>query len=204
MEYIGFSSVVEEAISIHMAAAKSKNITLTFEDKAPDIVVRGDSARLNQVIANLISNAIKFTQKGDNVQITLSVTDSNACCTVQDDGEGIDPAFLPLVFERFRQANSSSSRKYGGLGLGLAIAKQLIELQGGTLEAHSDGAGKGSTFSACLPVIPCEQQSATASDGPTEIESLDGIRILIVEDDSSTRLLLTRLFEKLDATVNAV
>ena len=206
MEFIGFSGIAEEAVAIHMPSAKVKNINLTFEDKAPGLVVRGDTARLHQVISNLISNAIKFSSKGSNVRVATSMLESNACCTVDDEGEGIDPAFLPHVFERFRQANSSSSRKYGGLGLGLAIAKQLIELQDGSLEAHSEGVGKGSSFTACLPIVPFAQPSPNSLDDFPENGggSLEGRRILIVEDDESTRLLLTRLFEKLGAEVTAV
>jgi signal transduction histidine kinase/ActR/RegA family two-component response regulator len=203
MEYIGFSGIAEEAIAFNSSAAQSKNITISFEDKAPNLVVRGDTARLHQVISNLISNAIKFSHKGGRVKVQMSILDSNACCTV-DDGAGIEPDFLPHVFERFRQANSSSSRKYGGLGLGLAIAKQLIELQGGTLEAHSEGPGKGSSFSACLPIVPFAQQTIKSPENHVSVESLGGVRILIVEDDPSTRLLLTRLFEELEAEVTAV
>lgn len=204
MEYIGFSDIAEEALAVHLPAARAKNIAITFDDKAPDLVVRGDTARLHQVISNLISNAIKFTQKGGKVSVRVSVAESNACCTVEDEGEGIDPVFLPHVFERFRQANSSSSRKYGGLGLGLAIAKQLIELQGGTLEAHSEGVGKGSSFTACLPIVPFAQSDPNPSEGLPDGESLEGLRILVIEDDESTRLLLTRLFEELGSEVTGV
>ena len=153
-EYLDFSTAADEAISNHMAAAKARNISLAFAEEPKRLIVRGDTTRLGQVISILISNAIKFTKKGGTVKVSMSEDGLMARCTVEDDGEGIEPALLPDLFDRNRRAKSSHSRKSSGLGLGLSIAKQLIELQGGTLVAHSSGVDMGSSFTASLPLVP--------------------------------------------------
>ena len=153
-EYLDFSTAADEAIANHMAAAKTKNISLAFAEEPKRLIVRGDTTRLGQVISILISNAIKFTKKGGTVKVRMSEDGLMARCTVEDDGEGIEPALLPDLFDRNRRAKSSHSRKSSGLGLGLSIAKQLIELQGGTLVAHSSGVDMGSSFTASLPLVP--------------------------------------------------
>lgn len=195
LEFLILSDIVEEAVSIHKPAALVKNIELAFIDEGPNSVVRGDAARMHQVFSNLISNAIKFSAKESRVQVRTFLEGSTACCEVCDEGEGIAPEFIAQVFDRFRQANSSISRKHGGLGIGLSIAKQLIELQGGTIDVKSAGRGKGSTFTTCLPLSALSEKFSHSLNDPEPTFALEGVRILIVEDDSSTRLLLTRLIE---------
>ncbi len=200
-EYMTLSELAEEGVAIHRPAALAKAIQLTFEDSAPDAIVRGDSARLHQVFSNLISNAIKFSGRGGKVTVRVFAEGSSTCLSVEDKGEGMSPEFLPFVFDRFRQANSTSSRRYGGLGLGLAIAKQLIELQGGTIIAESPGLGEGSTFTVCLPTAALGDRAPHSTLNLTEPGTLEGVRILLVEDDDATRLLLTRVIEEHKGTV---
>src|SRR5205814_51439 len=112
----------------------------------------GDPARLQQVLWNLLLNAIKFTPKGGHIEVRLTSADSNAAITVKDDGDGIEPEFLPHVFERFRQAEAATSRFYGGLGLGLSIVRNIVEMHGGNVRAYSEGKGHGAAFTVTLPI----------------------------------------------------
>jgi signal transduction histidine kinase len=118
------------------------------------IELRGDPSRLQQVVWNLLSNAVKFTPPGGRVEVTVDQKDSQACIRVSDTGIGIPPGFLPYVFDRFRQADSSTSRTYGGLGLGLSIVRHLVELHGGTVDVESEGEGSGAVFTVRLPLSP--------------------------------------------------
>jgi len=174
--------------------------------------ISGDPNRLQQVFWNLFSNAIKFTPKGGRVQAVLERINSHLEVSVIDSGEGIDPDFLPYVFDRFRQADSTTTRRHSGLGLGLAIVKQVVELHGGTIRAKSPGPGKGATFVVSLPVTvlhpemepvpPRRHPTATlvpmTVDVPVEIA---GVRVLIVDDEPDARALLRRLFEERGAVV---
>jgi len=145
------------------AAAKQIKLGLVLD---PTGTVMGDADRLQQVVWNLLSNAVKFTPEGGHVQVTLARSESHVTIVVSDDGEGIPEAFLPHVFERFRQADSSSRRTAGGLGLGLAIARELVELHGGTLEARSAGVDRGATFVISLPVSPAHPPPAAPAHPP--------------------------------------
>ncbi len=196
MEFLTLSDLVEEAVRTHRPAAAAKSITVKLQDESQGAMVRGDSGRLHQVFANLISNAIKFTPKGGHVEVCSYKEGSSMCFTVKDNGEGIAPEVMPHIFERFRQANSTYARRFGGLGLGLSIAKQLVELQGGTIEAKSEGVGEGSEFKVCLPVVPLREQKLAMSSVGSSIFDLKGARVLVVEDDPSTRMLLRRLIEE--------
>ena len=174
--------------------------------------VSGDPVRLQQIVSNLLSNAIKFTPKGGRVQVLLERVNSHIELTVSDTGIGIAPAFLPQVFDRFSQQNSSASRSYGGLGLGLAIAKQLVELQGGTLRAKSAGEGRGASFVVNLPLIVAvsaqpDRLHPTHSAGPdtqTLLPKLDGVRVLVVDDEPDARDLIRRVLQEHGAVVAAV
>jgi signal transduction histidine kinase len=149
---VDLASVIEAAVGAVQPAASAKSIDLDLTLDPAAGAVRGDAERLQQVVWNLLSNAIKFTPPGGRVEVRLAHEGDAALISVKDTGEGIAPAFLPHVFERFRQADSSSTRAQGGLGIGLALVKNLTELHGGTVAAESPGAGCGSTFRIRLPV----------------------------------------------------
>lgn len=168
--------------------------------------VAGDPGRLQQIIWNLLTNAIKFTPKGGKVQIVLERVNSHLELSVTDDGEGIDPIFLPHVFERFRQADSSTTRRHGGLGLGLNIVKQLVELHSGSVRVKSPGKGMGSTFTITLPISASthsadfehkvdRQHPRTPSSATPAIEPprVDGLRVLVVDDDADARLIMSQI-----------
>lgn len=185
--------------TIRLAAeAKSIHIQPEFADGGR---VLGDATRLQQVMWNLLSNAVKFTAPHGRVQIRLTQVDSQAQIQIADTGKGIDPAFLPHVFDYFRQEDSTTTRKFGGLGLGLAIARQIIELHGGTIQANSSGEGQGATFTVRLPLLqaPTAPELSSNSDWSMfleEIQSLKGLRVLIVDDDDDTRAFITFLLEE--------
>lgn len=172
--------------------------------------VRGDPGRMQQVIWNLLSNAIKFTPKHGNVQVSLSRISSHVEIAVSDTGEGIVPEFLPHVFDRFRQADASTTRMHGGLGLGLSIVKQLIELHGGTVRAESPGAGHGATFVVTLPLLALQDTpQALPGDSPRTTGAaalaydidLSGVRVLVVDDEPIVCALVRRVLHECKATV---
>ncbi|KOP25307.1 diguanylate cyclase [Hapalosiphon sp. MRB220] len=170
----------------------------------PKFQVMGDSNRLQQVIWNLLSNAVKFTPEEGQVDIRLERFGSHAQIVVSDTGKGIIPEFLPFVFEHFRQADAATTRKFGGLGLGLAIVRHLVELHGGTVEAASPGENQGATFTVRLPLMLTQPQ--TNQDTLHSEESLDlkGVKILVVDDDTDTREFTAFLLEEYGANVTAV
>jgi signal transduction histidine kinase/CheY-like chemotaxis protein len=172
-------------------AAEAKEITLTARLDREAGPVNGDPDRLRQVVENIVGNAIKFTPRGGHVTIRLA-RDDGARLTVADTGKGIDPEFLPHIFERFKQADSTSTRTHAGLGLGLAIVSHLVELHGGRVTADSDGEGAGATFTVTLPIVAAvkEPGAEITDEGAAPPSDLDGIRVLVVEDDADTRDLL--------------
>ena len=190
-------------------SADAKNIRLDAEIPDHAEGMRGDPSRLQQILWNLLSNAIKFTPENGTVSVRLASTKSRLNITVSDTGAGITPEFLPHLFERFRQEDSSISRQHGGLGLGLAIVKHLVELHGGTVIAKSEGEGRGSTFVVDLPRA-LSQGAQSGDDGLAHAAQssladgqpdLNGIRILAIDDEMDTRELLVRVLEKRRATV---
>jgi PAS domain S-box-containing protein len=223
---VDLASTIQAAMeTVHLAAeAKSIQIHTMFE---PDVGrVSGDSGRLQQVIWNLLSNAVKFTPQGGRVEVKLSLVNGHSSCveesepmtndagpmtnyaqiTVSDTGKGIHPDFLPYVFEHFRQEDAATTRQFGGLGLGLAIVRYLVELHGGTVWADSPGGGQGATFTVKLPLLPHQpttnQKQNTKRADP--VLDLHGIRILVVDDDDSTREFVTFLLQLHGAKVRAV
>jgi CheY-like chemotaxis protein/anti-sigma regulatory factor (Ser/Thr protein kinase) len=167
--------------------------------------VLGDPERLRQVIGNLLSNAVKFTPKGGSVLLSFETNAGQVEIAVCDTGVGIAPEFLPHLFERFRQADSGTTRTQGGLGIGLAIARQLIELHGGSIHAESEGAGRGATFRLRLPLASETLARPKDEAGHADAEvGLDGVRILLVEDEPDTRECLMLMLEKQGAAVEAV
>ncbi|HZI60385.1 MAG TPA: ATP-binding protein, partial [Pyrinomonadaceae bacterium] len=186
-------------------AADAKGIRLDYL-AAPGLgAISADSGRLHQIIWNLLSNAVKFTPQGGEIKIRIEQERSHAKVTVQDTGQGIDPEFLPRVFDRFRQADSSTTRSFGGLGLGLAIVRHLVELHGGTVSAESEGAGKGATFSATFPLLTdrYEPIAQSAEWHASEVRSLDGLRVLLVDDEPEAREILTTVIGRTGAEVKA-
>jgi CheY-like chemotaxis protein/anti-sigma regulatory factor (Ser/Thr protein kinase) len=170
--------------------------------------------RLQQVVWNLLSNAIKFTPRGGRVQIRSERVNSHLEIVVSDTGQGISADFLPHVFDRFRQADQKTSRHHGGMGLGLAIVRHLVEMHGGTVRANSDGEGKGATFTVMLPITPVYQVDSSGGrvhPGARELmpadvpaDRLDGLRILAVDDEADTRELLRQGLEYCGAKVTVV
>jgi signal transduction histidine kinase/CheY-like chemotaxis protein len=187
---VDLDQVVRAAVEVVEAAAEAKRVSISVENDASVDGVYGDSARLQQIVWNLLSNAVKFTEDGGQVHVRLQRVPSGAEITVADNGIGIPPEFLPNVFEPFRQADASSTRRHGGLGLGLSIVKHLVEAHGGTIGVFSEGEGKGATFTVRLPVRGHAAESAIQASqllpGPS-LESLAGLSVLILDDDPESR-----------------
>ncbi|WP_084735940.1 PAS domain-containing protein [Cystobacter ferrugineus] len=208
VESVELGAVVEAALESIRPAAVAKGILLQpVIDSVASVM--GDPTRLQQVVWNLLSNAVKFTPKGGRVQVLVERRDSSVEIVVADSGKGIPVEFLPHVFERFRQAEGSVARKYGGLGLGLSIVKHLVEAHGGTIEAFSEGEGRGASFTVRLPiaVVRRKEPSASSTMGSREHPDLtcppqlEGLRVLLVDDEADTRELLRTLLEGCRARV---
>lgn len=182
------------AIDVVRPAAESKNVRLSAALSASTPPVLGDADRLQQVIWNLLSNAVKFTEPGGAVAITLDTSGADVVLVVADTGQGIPASFLPEIFQRFKQAESSSSRHHGGLGLGLALVSELVALHGGAVRADSAGPGLGSTFTVRLPAYHAAAKADAPSAGVAgpPVERLDGVRVLIIEDEPDAREILAR------------
>ena len=209
---LNLAPIVEAALDALRPTADVKSIQLQTRFVPGDCLVKGDTNRLRQVIWNLLSNAIKFTPRGGRVNIDLTCVESTARLTVSDSGDGISADFLPYVFDRFRQAEGSISRKQGGLGLGLAVVRHLVELHGGTISAESEGIGKGSTFTVDLPLAQERRDPARAEERKREVERrrsrsgvvrLDGVHVLLVEDDDDSRKLLGTMLKRYGARVTS-
>jgi PAS domain S-box-containing protein len=213
MHPLNLAPIVDAALDALRPTADVKGIQLQTHFVPEECLVKGDTNRLRQVIWNLLSNAIKFTQRGGRVNIDLYCIESTARLTVSDTGEGISAEFLPYVFDRFRQAEGSISRKQGGLGLGLAVARHLVELHGGTITAESEGIGKGSVFSVDLPLGQERRDPARAEERQRELERrrspsggvvrLDGVHVLLVEDDDDSRKLIGTMLKRHGARVTS-
>jgi PAS domain S-box-containing protein len=200
-------AVIGSAIETVRHAASAKRIRLEWTPPAASAPFTGDSSRLGQVVWNLLSNAIKFNKPGGVVRVELRQQSETAQITVTDSGEGIGSDFLPHVFERFTQADASARKRHGGLGLGLAIVRHLVELHGGTVQAHSEGAGRGSSFVVTLPVrVPARVAVAPSKDRAAAPDAalLSGLHVLIVEDHRDSRELAEALLRNAGATVTAV
>jgi CheY-like chemotaxis protein len=216
VQRVDLGAVLGAAIDTVTPAARAKEIRLLPLLDPLAGPVSGDPNRLQQVFWNLLSNAIKFTPKGGRVQVLLERVNSHVEISVIDSGQGIRPDFLPHVFDRFRQADASTTRKHGGLGLGLAIAKQLVELHGGTIRAKSAGEDQGAAFVVMLPLTvvhsteeaepqrrhPSAAAVNDASGGVADpCLSLKGVRVLVVDDEPDARALVRRVLEGCAATV---
>ena len=205
--------VLSAAVESVRPAAQAKGIELQTGHAAPDAEVAGDPERLQQVFWNLLSNAVKFTPAGGRVSVRLARADGHAEVEVSDTGQGISPDFRPYVFDRFRQADSSTTRRHAGLGLGLSIVRHLVELHGGTVRAESEGEGRGSTFTVELPLLrnaECGMRIAEQASGVSDESAirnlhsatLEGVRVLVVDDDEDTLQLVAALLGQHGARVS--
>jgi PAS domain S-box-containing protein len=209
MEPIDLGRVTEEAVESVMPSAQTKEITIRKILAVPVPSVTGDAGRIQQVLWNLLTNAIKFTPRKGEITVHLARVDSQLEITVTDNGIGISADFLPYVFDRFRQADGSSTRQHGGLGLGLAIVKSLVELHGGTVAVDSPGPGKGSSFMISLPVAAVSSKAMDAVHEnhspalPASIlsDALKQVEVLVVDDDADARTLIGRILGKAGATI---
>jgi PAS domain S-box-containing protein len=214
VDTLDLPGLVRSGIETARPTADAKGVALEARiDPLPGVLVRGDAHRLTQVLWNLLTNAIKFTGRGGTVQVSLGLADeAHVELQVADSGEGIAAEFLPFVFDRFRQADASTTRRHGGLGLGLSIVKQLVELHGGKVGVASAGPGRGATFTVRLPSVPValpemarrerRAQPPVAEVFPSaECERIRGLRVLVVDDDRDARELVCRLLETCGAAV---
>jgi two-component system CheB/CheR fusion protein len=203
---IALNPVISSAIEIARILANAKNIGIETVFTPETVSVSGDRDRLQQIISNLLTNAIKFTTSGGQVTVSLDCTGSLAQIQVSDTGQGISAEFIPFVFERFRQANSTSTRSEGGLGLGLSIVEHLVGLHGGTVSAASPGEGLGSTFTVQLPLLETTQRNKKeiTSSPPVSLSLLEGLRVLVVEDDAGLLELIVTILEEYGAEVTEV
>jgi signal transduction histidine kinase/CheY-like chemotaxis protein len=209
------ASVINAAIDAVQLAADSKGIQLEVTLDPSARHVSGDASRLQQIVWNLLSNAIKFTPSGGRVRVQLErAGNTDVQLKVSDTGQGIRPEFLPFVFDRFRQADATSTRRHGGLGLGLAIVRHLVELHGGTVQAESPGEGRGATFTITLPLAPSRERAKGHRRSAAVLEykedtsahlkplpTLDGVQVLLVDDDPDTLQVLTTMLTEYRASV---
>ncbi len=228
---IELAEAVTAGVNVVRAAAAARQITIEVQLDPAASSSSGDAARIQQIVWNLVSNAVKFTPKGGRIRVSLDREQSSSQIEVSDSGQGISPELLPYIFDRFRQADSSARRKFGGLGLGLSIVKHLVEAHGGTVQVHSAGEGRGSTFTVRLPISAVridespevdearegpaqEQQADTSFDAQTGDDAarraphfppvrLDGLRVLVVDDEADARRILVKVLEAAGAAVTA-
>jgi PAS domain S-box-containing protein len=211
VQRLNLAGIVTAAIETVRPSAESRQIKLTSTFSTVDGVIMGDKNRLQQIVWNLLTNAIKFTPRAGRIHVVIERVNSHVEISVTDSGQGIAPEFLQHVFDRFRQADSSTTRKHGGLGIGLTIAKHLTELHGGNLTVRSPGLGLGATFTINLPLISAHADavSQAASQRNTEIDNsirkgdLNGVRVLLVDDDPDSLAIVQRILQRNGATVRA-
>jgi CheY-like chemotaxis protein/anti-sigma regulatory factor (Ser/Thr protein kinase) len=201
---VNLKNPIEAAIETVYLAAEAKSIQIETAF-APDVgQTMGDANRLQQVVWNLLSNAIKFTPPGGQVTVQLEAIGSQAQIRVSDTGKGINSDFLPHVFDYFRQADSTTTRVFGGLGLGLAICRHLVELHGGTIHVQSAGEGQGATFTVRLPLMLTRTETSKNDEQPEVSPDLTGVRVLLVDDEADTRELIAFILDCHGAEVSTV
>ena len=198
----------QQAASATQSAAKAKGVSLALTIPEAPVVVLGDPTRLRQIVWHLLSNAIKFTPRGGTVTLVTATEGNEAILKVADSGPGIDPSFLPRIFDCFSQADSSLTRVSGGLGVGLALVKQLVELHGGEIEARNSGDGVGAVFIIRLPaqsveLLESQSRREISTVGPFAADSLQGLRVLVVDHDIEARELLRTVLHQRGAEVQA-
>ncbi|HSD47212.1 MAG TPA: ATP-binding protein, partial [Pyrinomonadaceae bacterium] len=207
---IEVTPVVQNAINVVRPTADAKGIRIDSEIDSTRAMVSGDANRLQQVIWNLLSNAVKFTHSGGRVMVKVAQANHAVEISVTDTGQGIAREFLPYVFDRFSQADSTTTRHHGGLGLGLAIARHLVEIHGGTIRAQSRGEGEGATFTITLPLLESTVKAGESPTAKTDKRAarvpqlLSGVNVLLVDDDSDTLNLMATALKRRQANVTAV
>ena len=200
---------MNEATASIASAASAKDVRLNVSMPDAPVVVRGDANRLRQVIWHLLANAIKFTPRDGVVKVCVEqLASDQACVQVRDTGPGIDPEFLPRIFDRFTQADASPTRSTGGLGVGLSLVREIVERHGGEVQAHNDERGRGAVFTVTLPLHVEDQRVRPVAPAPTTptvgSAPLDGLRVLVLEQDPDVRELLATVLQQRGATVRAV
>jgi PAS domain S-box-containing protein len=209
VQRVDLAALISSSIQAVAVSAEAKGVRIDTVLHSRAAPITGDPARLQQVLWNLLSNAVKFTPRGGRIEVRLERVGADAKLTVADTGEGIEPAFLPFVFDRFRQGDASTTRRHGGLGIGLAIVKQLVELHGGKVHARSAGPDQGSSFTISLPgagsehssqpeISPQPVDASDAADAPLDVS---GVKVLVVDDEPDTRAVIQRLLEGYGAEV---
>ncbi|KQV97536.1 PAS domain-containing hybrid sensor histidine kinase/response regulator [Rhizobacter sp. Root1221] len=213
VDLLDLGTLTDTVLASLEPTAQAKRLSVVVQRSGTVPLVRGDANRLQQVVWNLLSNAFKFTPADGRVTVRLAATNDEVALVVEDSGQGISAAFLPFVFDRFRQSDASTTRMHGGLGLGLSIVKNLVELHRGTVEARSDGPGRGACFTIRLPACTGDLlDSPSATTGPDAVETpcaaaghdLSGLRILVVDDEPDLNELLQHELENCGAVVYAV
>jgi PAS domain S-box-containing protein len=199
-EVVSLLNCVNHAVDTIRDEADEKKIAIVVKASDDSVLVNADPIRLQQIIWNLLNNSVKFTPAGGNIAVSIGVSNGDAALIVKDDGQGIDPAFLPHVFEIFRQADSGTTRAQSGMGVGLAVVKQLVELHGGAVSVTSDGPGQGSEFRVTLPI---SKQAPLALSSSTDLSGLDNLKVLILDDSEDTVEMLKILLAQSGASVVA-
>ncbi|MBW4421228.1 MAG: response regulator [Myxacorys californica WJT36-NPBG1] len=201
---IHLASTIQAAIETVRLAAEARSITIEADLDSKVGPISGDSTRLQQIVWNLLSNAVKFTPTGGRVEVRLAEVNDQAEITISDNGKGIPANFLPYVFDYFRQEDGATTRKFGGLGLGLAIVRHLVELHGGTVQVESPGEGLGATFTVQLPLMPIP--STVNPDQPSSKSSfnLDAVRVLVIDDELDSLEFVAFVLEQVGAIVTTV
>ena len=197
---VSLKAAIANALETVQLAAQAKSIQIQTH-LAPVDLVQGDPTRLQQIIWNLLSNAIKFTPASGCVEVRLAAIGTNAQIQISDTGQGIAPQFLPYVFDYFRQADSATTRAFGGLGLGLAIVRHLVELHGGSVKAESPGEGQGATFTVTLPMLASQGETSAREPAAIAQPNLAGVRVLVVDDEADTCDLLVFVLEPVGMVV---
>jgi signal transduction histidine kinase len=203
---VAVDAILQAAIDTAVPAAAAKDIAIVRETADLGTSVSCDQARMQQVIWNLLSNAIKFTPEHGTVRLSEGRDNGHVVLTVSDTGIGIEPEFLPHVFDRFRQQDPATTRRHGGLGLGLSIVRHIVDMHGGTIEVASEGAGRGAAFTVKIPVAAVAAEAARSADRDRDgaETSLEGIRVLVVDNEADARGLVSAILESRGAEVTAV
>jgi PAS domain S-box-containing protein len=203
---LSLADVLRAAVHAIAPSASVKDLRVATRFADDGSIVQGDPDRLQQVFWNLLTNAVKFTPPGKQIEVRMHRSNGEAVVEIEDSGMGIDPEFLPHIFERFRQADGSTTRRHGGLGIGLSLVRQLVEIHGGRVSAESAGEGRGSMFTVVLPLSAAVQLESQTVGAPMSVEGarLEGIRVLLVDDDADAREVSRRLLTSFGAVVTAV